>query len=285
MKKIFQVAAFVVLCCAFIAWGLTTVTGQHIINSFIDSTPIGSTTPSTGSFTSISGSTARVNAQLPASAPLNTNMLGWDSAAGIGESDFLNDSGLGPGGFYWYWTNSSHNHSWSSSSPLMTLGSNGVLSTTGGFTTTNGGVVAPSAAFNTLSGTLTGSVNGNLNGNATTASALNHTPAGCSGSGNVATSIAASGNLGCSHVAVVRSTITNSCTTGSSSYSTCNLNGNWSSPMPGTPHVTCSLINASDPRAYLGAMTTINGSGVNINLVTAGSVAVSGQAECIAVVD
>jgi hypothetical protein len=65
----------------------------------------------------------------------------------------------------------------------------------------------PNGIIGNVQGVLTGHVEGYLNGNATTASAFDHTPAGCSAN-QYATTISANGNLTCG-------AITNEATTGS----------------------------------------------------------------------
>jgi hypothetical protein len=193
-QKIINVAIVVLASLALTAWGLTTTTGQHIIDSVIDATPIGSTTPSTGTFTTLNASTTKVNSSLPATAPLNSNMIGWNSNL-AGDADYLNDSGTGPGGFYWYYTNSARNHSWSASSPLMSLWSNGQLNTTGGFSTASS-VSASGGFYGNLSGNATSATSANYASSAGSANVLNSPVNNCAP--NVpATGIQTNGNANC----------------------------------------------------------------------------------------
>lgn len=205
MKKTLNVLAVVLVSCALVAWGLTTVTGQHIINSVIDSTSIGSTTPSTGNFTSIASYWSRVISVVPSTVPGNTMTLGWDSTSGGGEGDFVVNYGSGgQGGFSWFNTGAAQGGVWSPANPIMTLNKSGTLATSGGFLTQ--GTVTAYSGFS-----------GNLSGNATTATSANTAnyantagSAGSAGSANVlnstvfncatstpATGIQTNGNANC----------------------------------------------------------------------------------------
>jgi hypothetical protein len=161
MKKTFNVLAVILISCTLAAWGLTTVTGQHLINSVIDSTSIGSTTPSTGSFTALSSFWSKVTSVPPSSLPSNQMVLGWNATSGGGEGDFVTNHGSGgQGGFSWFDTGVSQGNVWSASSPLMTLNKSGALATSGGFVTSS-------------TVTANGGFFGNLNGNATSATTAN----------------------------------------------------------------------------------------------------------------
>ncbi|HEY3987945.1 MAG TPA: hypothetical protein VGM02_01520 [Acidobacteriaceae bacterium] len=276
MKKIINIAVLVLVCFALTAWGLTTVTGQHIINSVIDSTTIGATIPAT-----VRATTLAATAQPLSTIPGNSTYLSWNGTNGAGESDFFDNYGASTGGFYWFATGNDRSGGWSSSAPQMTLNKSGLLFSAGGYTTPSS-VTAGSGFF------------GNLNGNASTATAANtasafdHTPAGCTGINTFASSIDNAGDLGCGHTAVVRSLVTAACTTGSASYSTCNTPAtDWSSPFPAgaTVHATCSLATASDPRASVGVLSVVNGTGIIGTIVTEGSVSVTASLECIGVED
>ena len=179
----------------------------------------------------------------------------WNASGAFGETDFVNSRGGAVGGFRWY------------------------LNATGA------GLTGPTMYMDQTGALTVPSLNSNLNGNASTASNFNHTPGGC-GAGNAGSAIDASGNaLGCTHIAQVKSATTNSCSTGGNSYSTCTLVGSWSSAFAGTPHASCTLITASDPRACLGAISAISSSGIQVTLITGGSQSVTGSAECVGVVD
>jgi hypothetical protein len=68
MRKTFNVLIVVLIAFTLAAWAMTTATGQHLINSLIDSTPIGSTIPSTGSFTTLASAWLKVGLPPPSSA-------------------------------------------------------------------------------------------------------------------------------------------------------------------------------------------------------------------------
>jgi len=201
MKKTLNVMAVILVSCALAAWGLTTVTGQHLINSVIDSTSIGATTPSTGAFTTLSSLWSRVSSGPPTTSPINTMMTGWNATAGGGEGDFVNDQGTGgPGGFDWFSTSSAKGHAWSATAPIMVLHSDGSLFTAGSINA-QGGAVTATGGFSTPGSVSAASMSastftGTLNGRSSTASALASSPANCP-SATPAVGIQANGNANC----------------------------------------------------------------------------------------
>ena len=125
------VAAFIgILAVAATASSYVIVGGEHVLNSLVDSTPIGTSSPSTGAFTalstsgnaSIGGNVAAGNVQatgyLTASAPQQPGgnfqgaTVGWNLNTGFGETDFINThpSSIG-GGWYWYGSTTKSNGS------------------------------------------------------------------------------------------------------------------------------------------------------------------------------
>lgn len=172
-SKTAVVLFFVVAVAAF---GLTKVTSaliQHsqIVSSTIDSTPIGSTAPAAGQFTSVHANGAANN-------PDQGAYLGWNMFTGsLGESDFVNRQGNGAGGYYWL--------NFTSAGQLtvpMAVDAAGNL-------TVASSISAPR---------FTGNVTGTLTGNASTATALANSPSQCSaGSGTYPVGIQANGNANC----------------------------------------------------------------------------------------
>jgi hypothetical protein len=167
MKKTFNVLIVVLVAFTLSALAMTTVTGQRIINSLIDSTPIGNTTPSTGKFTSVTATSVgaatggfglvEAGNQYSGGSLVNGNWLAWNQTL-AGESDFVNQHAGGSGGWGWYDTTSG-----------ASIGTNvATLSRTGVF------------SVGTVNST---TFNGNLNGNATSANT-----AGSAGSANTANS-------------------------------------------------------------------------------------------------
>ena len=257
MKKTFNVLLVILVSCALAAWGLTTVTGQRIINSTIDATPIGSTTTSTGAFSSLISPWMRVWSTPPLTAPLNSMMFGWNATAGGGEGDFVNNHGTGGvGGFKWYDIGTSL--AWSPSAPLMVLTDSGLLATAGGFTTS--GSASATGGFSTPGSISAGSMiastfNGNLNGNASratlanTASSLAATPSQC-GAAQVAAGVNANGSANC--VPQVQSASGPGGSTASGSFSTTSSVVNIPSPYGDTGfQASCALVAPNDPRASI----------------------------------
>ncbi len=141
----------------------TTIINMAILNSKIDATPIGQTTPSNGTFTTVNG-----NSNLPTSNYYSQgSYLSFNLSGGQGETEFINSRGEGSGGFRWYAATTS-----SIGSPIMTLSNGGALSSTGGYS-----------------------------GNASTATALAADPSDCS-SPQYSRGINASGTANCSQPAV-----------------------------------------------------------------------------------
>lgn len=102
----------------FAAAALTPLTSVAIRNSSIDSTLIGSTTPSNGRFTSHQA-TSNSGATVSGGQGAYTQ---WNNTS-QGETSFINQRGLSFGGFYWY----NAANSGALGSPIMTLSNGGVL--------------------------------------------------------------------------------------------------------------------------------------------------------------
>jgi hypothetical protein len=83
-------------------WALTKVTGLQIVNSTLDSTPIGEASVADGHF-----SYTQAASNPGSSIAKQGAYLGWNLTSGTGETDFINDHGSGPGGFYFYNTGGS----------------------------------------------------------------------------------------------------------------------------------------------------------------------------------
>lgn len=86
MKKVLSISLFCVLV-VLTAFALTTIQKAHIINSVIDSTPIGPTTPSTGNFN-----------QLHLSTAVGNRIVVTDPSGNIVEGNSSSTSGSG---YYW----------------------------------------------------------------------------------------------------------------------------------------------------------------------------------------
>jgi hypothetical protein len=179
--------------------------------------------------------------------------LNWNISGGLGESDFINNRGVGVGGFYWY----NATGSGTLGAPIMTLDAAGVL------TPANG-----------------------INGIATTALQLAGAPSQC-GTGAVATGIQPNGDANCVQVGgSVQYAITSSvCTTGSSTYSVCTTSLNWPTPFANANYAAfCGGVSPSNPRAVIQGLNSQSTTSVIVNVVTEGSVAVTfGKIECIGV--
>lgn len=150
-----------VLSASMLAYGLTKLTQVALVNSTIDSTPIGQTTPAAGTFNSVhvvSGTTLSSQGYY----------VGWNRNI-LGETDFHNSNGGGPGGYYWFNTNLD--------TQLMSLNSLGVLTANGFTGPLQGNVVG------TLNGNVVGSISGgNVSG---TTGAFGNLIAACTGCGEL----------------------------------------------------------------------------------------------------
>lgn len=197
MKKTLSafVAAFLLLICLLAiptvrlkaATAYTTLVDVHLLNSLLDATAIGATTPSTAVFTTATATTnfagilkGRV---LPndgstcglvnVGGPVNSfPCFGGYTTFGIvsGEVDWVDSPGANTAGFNWYET---------------------------GSTTSPGTLVASlDASGNFHSNGSLSSGTGIFTGNAATATALQNNPTNCAG-GTVSTGIATSGNANC----------------------------------------------------------------------------------------
>jgi hypothetical protein len=111
--------AFVCVTCTAVA--STKLVDLIITNSRIDSTPIGQSAPSTGSFT-----TVRANNAVSNPVPINTSWMGWDSEL-QGETDFVNNHGTGAGAAFNWYTTSSSAPNYNPNAPLMSLSQTGGL--------------------------------------------------------------------------------------------------------------------------------------------------------------
>lgn len=214
-------AAIIAVICLAIPMTLlginyTNVYFEHLYNSLIDSTPIGSVTPSTGVFTSMQVT----------NAPSNTNVqgsyYGWNETGGQGETDLYNNFGIGyVGGYRWYEVSPA-----GAKSEIASMDGSGNMTST--------------------------SFNGPLNGNATTATkagALSATPSQCSGGTPISTGIQANGNANCTSVSsgpVIRTASlgTDSCSPPGSSYAVCVNTLSWGGGgFADTNYVaTCNLV-------------------------------------------
>lgn len=283
IHKTLRVGAIVCLAW-FAAAALTPLTSVAIRNSTIDSSPVGSSAPSTGRFNTL-GVVSNFGTSV---GTTQGQYFAFNTAAGTGESDFINQRGAGPGGFNWY----NATNTGAIGSPLMTLAPSGVLTTSAGFTTT-GGLVAPTASigtdFGNLSGNVTGNVTGNLSGtvtgnlvgNASTATALAANPSDCP-TGQAASGINAAGVPTCVYVAHTGNG--SNCTTGGSSFSTCTSTVTWETPFPDNNYrFSCTIVTPSDPRAAISGISSKSAATANVTMTTLGSVAISFSGlDCIA---
>lgn len=193
--------------------GYTTLTSANIINSLINGTPIGGTTPAAATFTTIAGSSisattatftsaafSNIGANSIITGTLSTSSyglfagqvpttfgggasglaLGWNSTGGQGETDFVDERGTGSGGFNWY--NASGG---SLGSPIMTLSSTGALTSAGNLfapnISTSGNLNAANIGVSSL---LNGAGSINIGGDLT-----------AGGSGNITGLLSANGGL------------------------------------------------------------------------------------------
>lgn len=180
------------LMAPLLAWGATTlrsviITNSSVMSSTVDSSPIGSSAPSTGMFTGVG-----INNYSQSTASQG-GYIQWNHAA-VGETDFVNNRGAGAGGFQWF------NTTGVPGSPLMTLNSAGTLSAVGGFSGSLSGNA--SSATNATFATSAGSA-----GFASNAGALNTAPLAC-GANAPAYGIQANGNALCL-TSITVSSITN----------------------------------------------------------------------------
>jgi hypothetical protein len=180
-------------------------------------------------------------------AYVNYNLLG------SGETDFVDQPGSGNTAFNWYVANSSGVIAF----PIMTLSTAGQLFAVGG-----------------------------VNGNATTATMLAGTPTGCA-AGNAAVGIQANGDANCIGLgsSVERQTGTGVCTTGSSSYDTCDSSLTWPTPFSSAGYAAiCFGKGATDGRAALQGIVSQSTTGLTYRVVTEGSVAVTyASVSCVGV--
>jgi hypothetical protein len=277
--KIVSISAFV-LIAVLAAFGYTKTTSLAIINSLIDSTPIGNTTPAAGHFTTLNatgnistianisapngnvsgfnglfGTVAATSngAWAPLSGVTQATNLGFNQSGSLGESDLINQRGGLAGGFAFYSTNGS-----TVGTQLALLNGAGLFSTLGGFSGPLIGNVTGNGA-----GTWTGPVVGN----SATATALAAAPSGCGTGYQNVFQIAANGNASCSTpVYGVTTSVTSTAAAGGSSASTTvplfwKFGGTQGSvAMPDTNYaVSCSMINATGfPFIYSYSKTTTN---------------------------
>lgn len=142
------IAAIVCVCAA--AWGLTKMTSVQIVNSTVDSTPIGATTPST-----VYSSWVMAGAYTGSTLPGQGAYLQWNYPAGLyGGTDFINGRGLGVGG----WSFFNATESGTIGSPVAQIDGSGNV-TAASFI----GPVTGNVTGNVI-GTVTGNVVGTLNG-------------------------------------------------------------------------------------------------------------------------
>jgi hypothetical protein len=74
MKKL-VILNVVILLLTVLVFAATTSTGLHIINSTINSTPIGLLTPSTGAFTTVGASSSSISAAVSGTQRVNTGII------------------------------------------------------------------------------------------------------------------------------------------------------------------------------------------------------------------
>lgn len=170
---------------------------------------------------------------------------------------------------------------------------------------------------------LPGILTANTTGNANTASQSDHTPTLCTGN-NFAIGVGALWNASCQQPAflnlsgnisvgqmnngtnanathywrgdqtwatiptvpnVQNASATSTCTTGASSYSACSVSINWPVSFADSAYqAVCFGVSPSDSRAYIDGILTKTPTGVTVQVVTGGSVAVTyGTVDCIAV--
>jgi hypothetical protein len=167
-------AAFLLLAVLFVpafkssaSVAYITLLNTWIQNGKIDNSPVGSMTPSTGAFTTVSAGTSYIGST---AFGAQGAYLAWNQGSGSGSSggtNFVNNKGLGTGGFQWYNTSTS-----SIGTLLLTLDQGGNLNASGDIYSNTAGT----SGSGTFHGSLTGNVNGNLTGsvtgNATTATYL-----------------------------------------------------------------------------------------------------------------
>jgi hypothetical protein len=228
MKK-FAVAAVAtfLLVAGFLAHsqgaGLTKIASAWFLSGMVDESPIGSVTPSTGAFTNITGPLGQTTQDPAWSSQLMSNggilnvtqggYILWN-IHGQGDMDFVDNFGLGLGGFGWFASTTT-----APGTALMTLGADGQLDAIGGYL-------------------------GNLTGNASTATALAASPTNC-GSNGIASGIAANGNAICNtSIPLTQSVVVTSgiCTTSGTAFSSCETTVSWPAAFPDVQYAaTCSV--------------------------------------------
>lgn len=283
-----MVTAFMLLAVS-IAWGLTRMNSVALWNSTVDNTVIGGTTPAAVHGTTI-GATGAITAASVTATTLTTNSLDVNGLPtpsgangfvgygknGTGDMDFFAaNSGASPS-FYWYYLLGStvSVEMWLNQSAQLDV-PNGIFS-------------------NSFQGPLTGNVVGNVTGNVTgnastattttgnsaTASAFNHTPGGCTPGGNVATSIAANGTLGCTVTQFAKTSSVSS--TAATPYATADTTVPLNYLMGDTTYaVSCTLISPFGVPSIMGVVTKTTSS-VTVRIVnggTTGAEVVSGGSE------
>jgi hypothetical protein len=191
----------------------------QIINSEIDSTPVGLNTPSSGYFSNL---VTRGTFSIPLG---NASQMGWNQVTGNGETDFFNQHGSGSGGFNWYAVGGT-TYSGSPGSPIMQLSSGGTL-TASSF---HGAVVLASLPAQCPPNQI-------MNGISQTGDAV------CISSGNAAGMIITSGI----------------CTTPNASYGVCNMGPfSWPSAFADSNYaVTCTLVNPSSTGSAVSATVAV----------------------------
>ena len=160
-NKVLGSAALLCVCVAAGAVSYVTVSSEHIINSTLDSTPVGLTKPSVGQFTtvtSISGMTA--GGDIVTTGAFRTSPTG---AAAIGTGGIVNSGGYNGAGI------------------ILTGG----LSVAGGTTLNNGALNGTFVGNPIFSGntTFASTITGNLAGNASTSGGFLGTPNTCGTTG------------------------------------------------------------------------------------------------------
>lgn len=226
MKKIAAASgvAFLLLAAIFVGAqgaGLTKIESSWLRASMVDSSPIGSVAPSTGAFTTVSASSLMSNGSTVGAA--QGGYVLWNITTGTGEMDFVDNQGLGVGGFGWFNTSTG-----TPGDALMFLDDTGLLTAKIGF-------------HGSLTGNVTGNVTGNLTGNASTASALASTPSNC-GQGVNAIGVNANGNAICSTHLTQSALITSVCTTPAQAFASCGNSFTWPSPFGDASYaITCTV--------------------------------------------
>ena len=202
MKAKIVLFSALALTAVLTCFGLTKTTSLAIINSTLDNSPVGSTTPSTGNFTTVFGQSVGANSRLGSYAGDSAGYLAFGQGA-HGDTDIIAANGGSSPWFEVFYLLGS------SLTPEFWLDNNANAHFAGG--------VASSGGFTgNLSGNVTGNVSGNATtattttGNAATASALSNTPSGCGTGYQHIYAIAANGNGSCGTPVYARTTSVNS---------------------------------------------------------------------------